>query len=303
MSSPLGSDGGQDIEQMVSPGLDDEARSNANANASWQSSSSTLVHRNDRAVVRRLIAQAKLSPYQRQSAEAFCEDTSFIREIKIFLAICTIENKLERIIMNTPNFTISPALAENINSYALAVLLSTKLSAYKGVVPREHVMAIITSNKLHVPENIERDQHATNVIKEAISEALTQRRSVIKKDIKGSIDQKSTIYDLALKVIAGTRCTVTVGLCARLALLRKVFREKPSSSGPKYWDEVDKFLQLVRQMANSDGRKVTRALGKYLADDRQEYGGDSDSTAILEDAEGWQRSVDEIIDSTTSNVA
>lgn len=50
------------------------------------------------------------------------------------------ENKLERIIMNTPNFTISPALAENINSYALAVLLSTKLSAYKGIVPREHVM-------------------------------------------------------------------------------------------------------------------------------------------------------------------
>lgn len=39
------------------------------------------------------------------------------------------------------------------------------------------------SNKLHVPENIERDQHATNVIKEAISEALTQRRSVIKKDV------------------------------------------------------------------------------------------------------------------------
>ena len=73
MSSPLGSDGGQEIEQTVSPvRQDDEARSNANANMSWQSSS-TLVHHNDRVVLRRLISQAKLSPYQQQSAEAFCE--------------------------------------------------------------------------------------------------------------------------------------------------------------------------------------------------------------------------------------
>ena len=62
------------------------------------------------------------------------------REIKLFLALCAVENKLDRIIINTPKFTISPALNDNINSYALAVLLSVKLSSYKGNIPRDHVM-------------------------------------------------------------------------------------------------------------------------------------------------------------------
>ena len=71
----------------------------------------------------------------------------FLHEVKLFLAICAVENKLDHIVMNTPNFTISSVLAENINSYALTVLLSTKLSAYKGVVPRDHVMVSSTIQK------------------------------------------------------------------------------------------------------------------------------------------------------------
>ena len=41
--------------------------------------------------------------------------------------------------------------------------------------------------KLHVPDNIEQDQYATNVIKEAILTALTQRQSTIKKAVSANV--------------------------------------------------------------------------------------------------------------------
>ncbi|KAF8697094.1 hypothetical protein AX14_001458 [Amanita brunnescens Koide BX004] len=289
MSSPTQSDDGQDIEGTTVPGLDEH-----NGNWTGAGEPSSLVYRNDYAAARRLISQAKANPYQRQEAEAFCKAPPLAREIKLFLALCVVENKLDHIIINTPKFTVSPALNDNINSYALAVLLSAKLSSYKGNIPRDHVMTIIMRMKLHVPDNIEQDQYATNVIKEAISTALTQRRSTIKKAIHASIEngKKMTIYELAMKVVSGTRCTITVGLCAHLALLRKVF-EKESKT--KYWDEVDKFLHAIRQMAAGDARKVTKTLHKYLEDDREKYGA-SDNSTVMDDVEGWQQSVDEIIE-------
>ena len=153
MSSPTQSDDGQDIEGTTAPGLDEH-----NGNWTGAGERSSLVYRNDYAAARRLISQAKATPYQRQEAEAFCKVSQLIfffshangngisqapplaREIKLFLALCAVENKLDRIIINTPKFTISPALNDNINSYALAVLLSAKLSSYKGNIPRDHVM-------------------------------------------------------------------------------------------------------------------------------------------------------------------
>ena len=67
MSSPPASDS-DDIRQT---GLD-EASGEQDIGPIQQSSMPTLVHCNDHATMQRLISQAKLSPYQWQSAEAFC---------------------------------------------------------------------------------------------------------------------------------------------------------------------------------------------------------------------------------------
>ncbi len=68
MSSPIQSDGGQDIEAITVPGLDEHE-----GNGTEAGERSFLVYRNDYAAARRLISQAKATPYQRQEAEAFCK--------------------------------------------------------------------------------------------------------------------------------------------------------------------------------------------------------------------------------------
>ena len=147
------------------------------------------------------------------------------------------------------------------------------------------------SNKLHVPENLEQDQHATNIIKEAISEVLTQCQSVIKEDVSfvytevfhskcscQLTDQNQYWWEVAniwpcIESHSWDMLHCNSGLCAQLALLvsnmtythgyeahilkAKGVSRETKLHGPKYWDEVDKFLQLVHQMANSDGCKVT----------------------------------------------
>ncbi|KAF9455570.1 hypothetical protein BDZ94DRAFT_1277903 [Collybia nuda] len=159
-----------------------------------------------------------------------------------------LENKLDAIIAATPSFVVSEPLMESINSYVVAVLLSAKLSAYKGTVPRDHVLAIIKENKVNIPVNINQDPHAVNKIKVSVQNALMQSRARIKKELKASKakDASLSIYDLATKIVAATRCSVTVPLCARLALLRKVHTE---DDGAKFWDAIDNRLALIRTSA------------------------------------------------------
>ena len=48
-------------------------------------------------------------------------------------------------------------------------------------------------------------------------------------------------------------------------------------------------------MAAGDARKITKTLRKYLEDDCEKYGSGDNST-VMDDVEGWQQSVDEIIE-------
>ncbi|KAF8153403.1 hypothetical protein B0H34DRAFT_105306 [Crassisporium funariophilum] len=206
----------------------------------------------------------------------------------LFLNQCVLMNKLDQILLATPKFAISDALQDNINSYSHAVLLSTKLSAYKGVIPRDHVLNILIKNNLHIPDNLAKDQHASNLLKNAVKEALTQKRAQIKKDVKSSIKAKQTIYQLATASVSGTRCTVTAQLCSRLALLRKLHLE---DSGGKFWDNVDDRLVMVREKAKNDVKKIDKALKDYLKKDRVLYR--SDEVAVPTDVESWQEIVDD----------
>ncbi|KAF8151416.1 hypothetical protein B0H34DRAFT_664923, partial [Crassisporium funariophilum] len=154
------------------------------------------------------------------------------RDVVLFLNQCVLINKLNQILLATPKFSISNALQENINSYNHAVLLSTKLSAYKGVTPGDHVLNILVKNNLHIPDNLAKDQHASNLLKNAVKEALTQKGALIKKNVKTSIKSKQSIYQLAAASVSGTRCTVT----------RKLHLE---DNGGKFWDNVDDRLVMV----------------------------------------------------------
>lgn len=87
-----------------------------------------------------------------------------------------------------------------MKSLVVAVLLSAKLGAYKGSLPRDHVFVclmiyfllfesfnsiftqtLIKKDGVHLPAGFEKNAYTLKVINSAIQDELTQARSRIKK--------------------------------------------------------------------------------------------------------------------------
>lgn len=79
------------------------------------------------------------------------------------------------------------------------------------------------------------------------------------------------IFTLAQNVVKGTQCTVTIVLCARLALMvcsrtwsllsvlmcpqRHVYLTHP---GKNFWTKLDDKLAEIREQAAGDAKKLTK---------------------------------------------
>ncbi|KAJ7845606.1 hypothetical protein B0H14DRAFT_3454874 [Mycena olivaceomarginata] len=97
--------------------------------------------------------------------------------------------------------------------------------------------------------------------------------------------EHQNIYDLAQAIVKDTQCTVNVVLCARIALMRKVYLKHP---GNNFWDKIDD-----RNEANGDAKKTTRAFRHILTQDQDKHGA---KTYVLDDTvDAFQLQVDELI--------
>ncbi|KAF9526610.1 hypothetical protein CPB83DRAFT_895953 [Crepidotus variabilis] len=88
---------------------------------------------------RRACERNKLSPYQVEQIESFTKTSPLARDVDVRVELSAIRNLLAAIVAAIPPFAVKGPLAENLRSYSMAVLLSSKLSAYKGNVPRDLV--------------------------------------------------------------------------------------------------------------------------------------------------------------------
>ncbi|KAF8066041.1 hypothetical protein FPV67DRAFT_1671007 [Lyophyllum atratum] len=252
----------------------------------------TLSLRNELDQAERRATHAKLTPYQRERTKDLVKMTPMAREVEVFIAICALDNKLNKIVAAIPPFFVGPALLENIKSFAVAVLLSPKLSAYKGGnLARDHVIAIVKKSGRHLPPDFERDHHAQKELRGVVSYELTQVRSTMKTkvmpvftamnasdsfiQVAAALSDNQTIFDLATHAVTGTQLRVTVTLAARLALLRKVMVDH---KGATYWDKVDARLQLIRSTTGGDAKKIDKTFTTYLDADRKKYGIDDGYT-------------------------
>ncbi|KAF8148421.1 hypothetical protein B0H34DRAFT_668540 [Crassisporium funariophilum] len=209
--------------------------------------------------------------------------TSVAREAELFIAMCALDNKLDKIVAAIPPFAVNPALMENIKSYSISVLLSSKLGAYKGIVPRDHVIAIIKKHQQrHLGNDFDRDHHAQKELKTVVNYELTQARSDLKKEIHKSMVDNSTIFSLATKVVAGTQCSVT----------RKVM---VTHNNTKYWDHIDARLKMIRDTAGGDQKKIDKAFTTYLQTDRKTYGIDTGYKIDEGSDDHLQQSIDTVI--------
>jgi len=193
-SSPLNFPKGQEPRCPSSPG---DGRSPAEPGSDVFESTPTRGVQNDTVAVRRLVERFKLHPYQRTGVEEFVKSSSLFRDAQIFVQQCALDNKLDSLLSATPPFTISAPLHLNMKSFIIAVLLSVKLAAYTGNIPRDHVLALIMRDRLHPPPNFDRDPHAAKVLEEEVNHELAQARSKLKKAIKKGNQDGHNVFDIA----------------------------------------------------------------------------------------------------------
>ncbi|KAJ7900723.1 hypothetical protein B0H14DRAFT_3423333 [Mycena olivaceomarginata] len=162
------------------------------------------------------------------------------------------------------------------------------------------MLVVLKKFRFDIPPGLEHYPADWAKVVGASQYALTQRRSKIKKVIHASLKpnkdgvygpeaEHQNIYDLMQAIIKGTQCSVSVELCARIALRRKVFLKHP---GTNFWDKLDDRLAKIRSAAKGDAKKIIRYT---LNEDQDKHGAKSyvlDENAV----DAFQQQVDELID-------
>ncbi|KAJ7328067.1 hypothetical protein DFH08DRAFT_709945, partial [Mycena albidolilacea] len=191
----------------------------------------------------------------------------------------------------------------NIDHSAAAVLLSSKIRTYKGTTPTNIVVEILKKYRFDLPAGIEHNPADFSKVIGAIQEALTQKRSKFKKLSVENAPKANqlNIFQLTTAFVDGTRCSVSVPVCARVALMRKVYLKEP---GKRFWDAVDEDLAKIRKKAGGDSQKIIRAFRHILEKDQESHGvTDYDLRAEDETVDGYQQEIDEVIDANLADAA
>ncbi|KAJ7652786.1 hypothetical protein DFH06DRAFT_1330882 [Mycena polygramma] len=260
------------------------------------------VNQNVIATAQRFATKKRLRADQITDLEAFIRDPPTLREAKLFAQGLHLENLVTKIFVAAPPWEPSDDLVKNIYSYCVAVLMSVKLAAYKGNIPKNIVFVILKKHRFDMPLGIEHNPANWSKVVKVVENALTQFRSKIKKLIGKSLKlavkdtelvpskERKNIFELTQLMVENTQCEVNVLLCARVAFMRKHYI-KDSSVG--YWDTVDKALVKLRKTADGDSVQISRAFKWILGKDRETHG--VNDYTIDDTVDTFQQEVDDII--------
>ncbi|KAJ7208458.1 hypothetical protein C8J57DRAFT_1540666 [Mycena rebaudengoi] len=259
------------------------------------------------AAVMRFVDHKHLRGEQKMDVQVFLNDPPSVHEGKSYTQALHLNNLIAKIILATP-------LWVNIYSYAAAILLSTKLSAYKGNTPKKILYAILKKHCFNLPDGVERNVANWAKVQKAAQDTFTQPRSKFKKAIKVSFllknkkpapkPEQKNIFQLTQLIVEGTQCEANVLLCARVAFMRKSFTKDSST---RFWDTVDEDLAKIHNKSNGDSKKIIRAMEvtnicsafrHILEKDRSTYG--VNDFELDEAVDGFQQEVDEMIDANAT---
>ncbi|KAJ7487100.1 hypothetical protein FB451DRAFT_1391953 [Mycena latifolia] len=262
-----------------------------------------LGHQNIVMAAKRYTVKKRLRPEQATEVDVFLSEPPSLREAKVFTNLLALGNQMSKIIAATP---------KNINNYAPAVLLSSKTNIYKGDGITNILLAIIKKHRFGIPANTENIPADWAKVVAVVEDALTQKRAKIKKAIGRSLrinskdkdfappPKRQNIFELAQAIIKGSQCSVNVILCARIALMRKVYIKHP---GVKFWDKLDDRLITIRKESGGDANKLIRAFRFALTDDQNTHGVKNYELDDEKDVDEFQQSVDDLIEAGNVDAA
>ncbi|KAF4562664.1 hypothetical protein EYR36_004058 [Pleurotus pulmonarius] len=251
-------------------------------------SAATSLNPNMALTTRQIAHHHRLKVAQVPELERFSLDPPNIMLMKVYAKLTALENKMASIEAAVPEYSVSASLKVNIDKYAAAVLLSTKIIAYKGDPPTEQLLSIIRKFQFDLPVGIERNPADWAKIANSVKLPGTDTYLAGK--------ECQDIYTLTKSLVAGTSCKISSPLCARVAVLRKVYIVNPGSS---FWDKVDSKLRSIRKQADFSEEMIQKILKGTLSADKKQYG---DVEGIIQEQEPaamvnqFQQTVDEIIE-------
>ncbi|KAI1786129.1 hypothetical protein LXA43DRAFT_1099571 [Ganoderma leucocontextum] len=261
--------------ELESSELEDE-----DLNTTSSPSASGGTNKNLILVARKVSTQKKLRNDQALEMEDFIASTLTVQNTLLYGEVLAMRNKLNNILNNPPPFQVSDDLVKNIASYSGGVFFSSKLSAYKGAVPLNHVLDILKCFRFDLPQDIEHNRADWQKVIAEMQEALTQLCSSVKKELKTSVNQADPkkhigIFELTDKILSKTDVKITIPIMSRTAVMRAVFLEQPGDNAFKH----------------------------FLVKDREAHGSDAQGSAeperLSEDVvDTLQRDIDESIEAT-----
>ncbi|KAF7358508.1 hypothetical protein MVEN_00901700 [Mycena venus] len=257
------------------------------------------------AFARQYATHKRLKPSQVTEVETFAADPLATRQVKLFTLVLGVSSKLESIVAAQPAFKVSPSLDKNLRQLAHGITVSSRLASYKGERAKKHLLNIVKKNRFDLPPGIENVASDWALVKSRGEYHLTQIRALCKKFLKNSMPEgpssgHTNIFALGQRFVKDTETTLTVELCARIALMRQQYK---FYLGDDFWDKLDTELAWMRKEAGYDEHKISKAFKLVLAEDRAAHGKSTEYT-LPEDAvvDAWQASVDTSIDADGADI-
>ncbi|KAJ7663621.1 hypothetical protein B0H17DRAFT_907815, partial [Mycena rosella] len=84
------------------------------------------------AVAKHCVERKRLRTDQAAEVDVFVNDTASVREVKMFINMFALDNKINKIVTTKAAYQVSLDLDKNILNYVPVVLLSSKITVYKG---------------------------------------------------------------------------------------------------------------------------------------------------------------------------
>ncbi|KAJ7782555.1 hypothetical protein DFH07DRAFT_949346 [Mycena maculata] len=111
-------------------------------------------------------------------------DSPAFRHVKLLATLLHVSNQVAAVVTAQPTFEVTSHLEKNIYNYAAAILLSSKISAYKGAIPTNTLLNILKKHRFDLPAGIENNPADFAKVVTVVQDTFTQLCSKFKKAAK-----------------------------------------------------------------------------------------------------------------------
>ncbi|KAJ6597352.1 hypothetical protein B0H10DRAFT_1959880 [Mycena sp. CBHHK59/15] len=260
---------------MAGAGNSDDENDNDNDNDGIPSFS--LPNQNTVNAIQRYAERKRLRGEQTTEATIFVNDTPAVRDTKLLINLLHLSNVLGKIVTSAPPYEVSAALEKNLHDYATAILLSSKISAYKGSVPTNTLLDILKKHRFDLPVGIENNPADFAKVISAVQEAFTQLRSncsQASRSTKGLPNSRQAVSSkISSKSPKSSSRYPVLGIRRALCSRRAHAPDYLKDSGVKFWNTLDFDLaEISCGSQRATPRWLRRAFRHILAQDQTKHG-------------------------------